>query len=140
MIGYIPEMLFDKELDSLGLLGMERAAMASTSVAVQPRMAATGAGLAMVHDFALPVAPALEPVLPGEIALDRSFYLIRHEDDLRVRRLTRFAEMLVAGPRAELAATAQRLTGPGQRADAGAAQRNNHGTTREETACSSTRS
>ena len=57
----------------------------------------------MVHDFALPSAPELTRVLPDELALTRSFYLIRHADDRRVERLNRFAEALAAGLRAEVA-------------------------------------
>jgi DNA-binding transcriptional LysR family regulator len=102
LVGYIPEMIFDKELDYLGQLGVARPALASNSVAVQLRLAAAGAGLAIVHDFALPAAPGLVRVLP-EVALERAFFLIRHEDDLKARRLTRFAERLVAGMRRALA-------------------------------------
>jgi len=137
VIGYIPQMIFDKELDYLGMLGVERAAMASNSVAVQLRMAEAGAGLAMVHDFALPAAPGLVPVLPGRIALARAFYLIRHADDLKVRRLTRFADLLVAGMRRALAGPSAALTGPGAGEDAG---RRDAAWPREETACSSTTS
>lgn len=99
LIGYIPEMIFDKELDYLGQLGVERPALASNSVAVQHHMARQGAGVAVTHDFALHGDPALVPVLPEAFALARSFYLIRHADDARVRRLSRFAELLVAGLR-----------------------------------------
>jgi len=33
-------------------------------------------------------------VLTGSVALRRSFYLVRHADDRRIARLTRFAEEL----------------------------------------------
>tara|TARA_B100000678_G_C17967609_1_gene405738 strand:+ start:322 stop:570 length:249 start_codon:yes stop_codon:yes gene_type:complete len=68
-----------------------------------------GAGLGIVHDFALPFAPGVRIVLPQRIALRRSFWLIRHADDRRSRRLTRLAEMLSQGLRAEVARLEARL-------------------------------
>ncbi|WP_116131649.1 LysR family transcriptional regulator [Tropicimonas sp. IMCC34043] len=99
LIGYIPEMIFDKELDYLGKIGADRPRLASNSVAVQFHMARQGAGVAVVHDFALVGDDVLVPVLPEEFSLDRSFFLIRHADDAGVRRLTRFAELLLVGIR-----------------------------------------
>ena len=59
--------------------------------------------MAVVHDFALPSAPGVVKVLEDQVALLRSFYLIRHVDDKRVERLNRFAEMLAQGLRTEVA-------------------------------------
>ena len=53
-----------------------------------------GAGVGVVHDFALPSAPDLVHLLPDEISLTRAFWLIRHADDGRVLRLNRFADVL----------------------------------------------
>ena len=94
MIGYIPDLIFDKELDYLAAAGVETVALASNSVSVQFNWVRTGAGLAIVHDFALPSAPGVVRILPGELSLTRSFYLIRHADDRRVERLNRFAALL----------------------------------------------
>ncbi|WP_323769072.1 LysR family transcriptional regulator [Antarctobacter sp.] len=102
VIGYIPDMIFDKELDYLSDLGLERVPLASSSVAVQFHWLRLGAGLGIVHDFAMPTAPGLQFVLRDEISLTRSFYLVRHADDRRLERQTRFAEALVAGMREEL--------------------------------------
>ena len=44
MIGYIPDMIFDKELDYLNDIGVERVALASNSVSVQIKMAGAGHG------------------------------------------------------------------------------------------------
>ncbi len=95
MIGYIPDLIFDKELDYLAEAGVETAALASNSVSVQFNWVRAGAGVAIVHDFALPAAPGLVRVLPEALNLTRSFYLIRHADDRRVERLNRFAALLV---------------------------------------------
>jgi DNA-binding transcriptional LysR family regulator len=103
IIGYIPDMIFDKELDYLGELGLTRVPLASNSVAVQFHWLRQGAGLGIVHDFALPAAQGVRLVLPEAISLSRSFYLVRHADDRRLERQTRFADALVAGMRSELA-------------------------------------
>jgi DNA-binding transcriptional LysR family regulator len=103
IIGYIPDMIFDKELDYLEETGAGAAALASNSVSVQFNWVRAGAGLAIVHDFALPTAPEVHKVLTDEITLTRSFYLIRHEDDRRIDRLNRFADRLAQGLRREVA-------------------------------------
>ncbi|WP_296763152.1 LysR family transcriptional regulator [Sediminimonas sp.] len=102
VIGYIPDMIFDKELDYLSDLGVERVPLASNSVSVQVNWLRHGAGLGVVHDFALPMSHPLRKVLAAEIGLTRSFYLIRHADDRRLERLNRFASALVSGLRAEV--------------------------------------
>ncbi|MBN7786031.1 LysR family transcriptional regulator [Ponticoccus gilvus] len=103
MVGYIPDMIFDKELDYLDALGLRRVAFASNSVSVQFQWLRQGAGLGIVHDFALPSAPGLRPVLRDAVSLTRSFYLVRHEDDRRLDRMNRFATALLEGLRRELA-------------------------------------
>lgn len=102
MVGYIPDMIFDKELDYLSGIAPGPVALTSNSVSVQLNLLRAGAGLGVVHDFALPAAPELCRVLPDRIALTRSFWLIRHADDGRVDRLNRFAARLVDGTRREL--------------------------------------
>lgn len=100
LIGYIPDMIFDKELDYLAEIGASAPPLASNSVSVQLNFLRQGAGVGVVHDFALPSAPELRRVLSHEIALTRSFWLIRH--DGREARLNRFARALIAGARAEM--------------------------------------
>ena len=103
LVGYIPDMIFDKELDYLAELGLAAPPLASNSVSVQLNFLRAGAGVGVVHDFALPAARDLQRILPNDISLTRSFWLIRHADDARVPRLTRFAEDLVRLCRAEMA-------------------------------------
>jgi DNA-binding transcriptional LysR family regulator len=102
MVGYIPDMIFDKELDYLSQIGAPPVALASNSVSVQLNWLRAGAGVGVVHDFALPAAPELVKVIPDQISLSRAFWLIRHEDDGRVARLNRFADLLVSGARTEM--------------------------------------
>ena len=61
-----------------------------------------GAGLGIVHAFAMPLAPDLVAVLPQTVSLTRSFYLVRHADDRRHDRMNRFAAALVDGIRKEV--------------------------------------
>ena len=102
-VGYIADMIFDKELDYLGEVGAGAVPLASNSVTVQLNWVRQGAGVAVVHDFALPTAPEAVRVLAGQVALRRAFYLIRHADDRRVERLNRFADLLAQGVRREVA-------------------------------------
>ena len=102
IVGYVPDMIFDKELDYLSELGLGPASIASNSVSVQLHLIRHGAGLGVVHDFALPATPGLQKVLADEIELTRTFYLIRHADDAHVERLNRFAEALIDGIRREV--------------------------------------
>lgn len=103
LVGYIPDMIHDKELDYLAELGAGTVALASNSVSVQLNWLRAGAGVGVVHDFALPAAPELVQVIPQQVALTRSFWLIRHADDGRVERLNRFADLLAQGLRREVA-------------------------------------
>ncbi|MEX0349705.1 MAG: LysR family transcriptional regulator [Paracoccaceae bacterium] len=103
MIGYIPDMIFDRELDYLSDLGIKRVMLASNSVSVQLRLAAGATGLCVAHDFTLPSHRRLAKVLPDQISLTRSFYLVRHQGDRRSERLNRFAAALSAGIRDEVA-------------------------------------
>ncbi len=102
MIGYIPDMIFDAELDYLAQFGVTRVPLASNAVSVQLNLARAGAGLAIVHDFALPAAPELVRVLPDAVRLKRSFWLVTHAGP-RDARLDRVSTLLRDGMRAEIA-------------------------------------
>lgn len=103
VVGYISDMIFDKELDYLSEIGIEKPDLASNSVSVQLNWINQGGGLGFVHDFALPMYPAVKRILTDQIRLTRSFYLVRHEDDKRLERMNRFAEALSTGLRQEIA-------------------------------------
>lgn len=102
MVGYIPDMIFDKELDYLAEIGVAAVPLASNSVSVQLNWLRSGAGVGVVHDFALPTAPELVRVIPDQVRLTRAFWLIRHADDGRIVRFSRFATRLAQGIRAEV--------------------------------------
>ena len=94
IVGYISDMIFDKELDYLSDLGVERVQLASNSVSVQFNWLRSEEGVGIVHDFALPFAPNLQRILTEDIVFKRSFYLVRHADDRRLERMNRFATAL----------------------------------------------
>lgn len=101
IVGYIPDMIFDKELDYLGDIGAGAVQLASNSVAVQLQMLRHG-GVGFAHDFALHAAPELRRVLISKVSLTRTFYLVRHRSDRQSERLTRFAEALRLGMQQEV--------------------------------------
>lgn len=103
VIGYIPDMIFDKELDYLSEAGIESVPMASNSVSVQFNWICKGGGVGVVHDFAIPSNGDIVKLLPDQFSLSRSFYLIRHADDRRLERMNRFALALCEGLREETA-------------------------------------
>ncbi len=102
IVGYIPDMIFDKQLDYLHEIGAQHINVASNSVSVQINLLRQGAGVGFVHDFAMPFAPELRLVLPDAVRLRRSFYLIRHQDDRKVERLNRIADLVFRGIRKEV--------------------------------------
>ncbi len=102
VVGYIPDMIFDRELDYLSELGVEAPVLASNSVSVQLQLIRQGAGIGVVHDFALPATPGVRRVLTDDFALTRAFHLVRHADDRGVVRQNRFAASLLSGLRAEI--------------------------------------
>lgn len=103
LIGYIPDMIFDRELDYLNDIGVDRVALASNSVSVQLRQVVLGSGICVAHDFTLPFHPNLRKILTDQVSLTRSFHLVRHQGDQRNERLNRFAEALTRGLREEVA-------------------------------------
>jgi len=103
LVGYIPDMIFDRELDYLSALDLGRVPLASNSVSVQLNMIRQGAGIGVVHDFSLPAVTGVEKVLSDEVSLTRSYYLIGHADDQLSPQLSHFAECLAVGIRTEVA-------------------------------------
>ncbi|WP_069301657.1 LysR family transcriptional regulator [Neptunicoccus sediminis] len=103
LIGYINDLIFDDELDYMDEMGEAiRAPLTSNSFSVQMNWARRGAGVCIVHDFAIPTFPDVERILTDQISLTRSFYLVRHSDDRRVERLNRVAQLLTGKIRQEI--------------------------------------
>jgi len=102
VVGYIPEFLYDAELDHLGELGLPRVGLASNSVVVQLNWARAGVGVAVMHDFALASAPDLGRILGQEVAIRRTYWMLRPAGSDKDARLSRFAARLAQGVQAEL--------------------------------------
>ncbi|SDZ37459.1 transcriptional regulator, LysR family [Jannaschia faecimaris] len=102
IVGYIPDMIFDADLDYLGEVGAVAPGLASNSAAVQLGLIRAGGGIGVVHDFMLAGAPDLIRVLPGDVRLTRAFHLSRHSD-AGGPLITRAADLLAEGVRAEVA-------------------------------------
>ncbi|CAN5217394.1 LysR family transcriptional regulator [soil metagenome] len=95
LIGYVPEFIFSPELDYLGEVeaGLE-AQLRSTSINVQHRMVAEGAGIGVLPDFIGRRDDGLVPVLDGEIEIQRSFWLVTHGDLRTLARIEAVAHWL----------------------------------------------
>lgn len=103
-IGYISDMIFDKELDYYTLLGRgTEPALTSNSLIMQLRWCLGGVGICILPDFVAREHPSLRAVLAKDIHLTRAFYLVRHQDDARVARINRMADVVVERMRAALA-------------------------------------
>lgn len=102
VVGYIPDMIFDRDLDYLGTIGADVVQLASNSASVQLMLLRQG-GVGFVHDFALPFAPELRRVLSGQVSLRRAFHLVRHASDKRSDRINQVAQGVLLGLRAEVA-------------------------------------
>tara|TARA_A100001015_G_C14612982_1_gene564927 strand:+ start:200 stop:457 length:258 start_codon:yes stop_codon:yes gene_type:complete len=76
--------------------------LGSNSVSVQYHWLRAGAGIGFAHDFALPSSSSLKRIIPDQLSLTRSFYLLRYKEDHRLERMNRLAQALVAGIRAEI--------------------------------------
>lgn len=95
LIGYISDMIFDKELDYLSTIGQDRGVrLTSNSLIVQLRWTLAGHGVCILPDFVAREYPDLVPILPEVTQLTRSFYLVRHQDDDRIARVNRAADVV----------------------------------------------
>jgi DNA-binding transcriptional LysR family regulator len=101
VVGYIPDMIFDRALDYMGEVGLS-VTLASNSASVQLMLLRQG-GVGVIHDFALPFAPELTRILTEEVSLRRAFYLVRHDAGGRSERMARLAGAVARGLREEIA-------------------------------------
>jgi DNA-binding transcriptional LysR family regulator len=95
LIGYVPDLIYAPELRYLAEVD-ERLAptLRSSSIAAQARLIASGAGCGILPCFIGDADPDLVRVLPGEIAIQRGFWLVVHRDRRHVARIERFIAWL----------------------------------------------
>ncbi|MEZ5871293.1 MAG: LysR family transcriptional regulator [Nitratireductor sp.] len=103
-IGYVPEFIYDKELDYIPLVSPDiKPHLTSTSVHVQLEATLADGGLCILHDFMANQYPQLQKVLPEKISFTRTFWFIVHEDYARLERIRIISEAVVSGMRKLLA-------------------------------------
>ena len=107
LIGYISDMIFDKELDYQSIIGAERMPqLTSNSLIVQMRWCVAGHGICILPDFVANEYPNLIKIMPEEAHLVRTFYLVRHQDDDRIARVARAADVVAEYLKAKLTSLA----------------------------------
>ncbi|PZO91896.1 MAG: LysR family transcriptional regulator [Sphingomonas sanxanigenens] len=97
LVGYVPDLIYSPELRYLEDVGEGLAAsIASTSVAAQATMIASGAGVGIIPCFIGDADPRLARLLPDRIDIRRTFWLVVHRDLRGVSRVSRFVDWLDA--------------------------------------------
>ena len=95
LIGYVPDFNLAPELDYLDEIGPGLSArLRSTSINMQLRMIAEGAGIGVLPDFVARTNAGLVRVLPDAVELVRSFWLVTHEDIRRLPRILAVSRLL----------------------------------------------
>ncbi|MBP1888146.1 LysR family transcriptional regulator [Sinorhizobium mexicanum] len=95
-VGYIEDMIFTPGLDYLGEVqpGL-RAHFQSSSILTQLKAARQGLGLCVLPHFMARDEPNLEIVLPEEIELKRTYWMICHRDLIAVPRVRAVRDFLI---------------------------------------------
>jgi len=97
LIGYVPEFIYSPELDYLGEIGARiEPSLRSTSINVQHRLVAAGAGIGVLPAFIGTRDTGLVPLLADEVRIARSFWLVTHGDMRRLARIEAVARWLKA--------------------------------------------
>ena len=102
LISYIPELLVDPGLDLPQSFRNREPSLRSNSVLVQWAWLRDGAGIGLVHDFALSQAPELVRV-HETFAIDRCYFLNMRRDDTRFKRTQALADLLAEEIRTQIA-------------------------------------
>jgi DNA-binding transcriptional LysR family regulator len=103
-VSYIEELIEYPELRSLDqILPGTRAVFRSTSSAAQQAAVAAGIGLGLLHLFAAEQDPRLVRILPDEVEVQRSYWLVVHADLRRLPRIRAAIDFLEQITRARAA-------------------------------------
>lgn len=93
-IGYIDDLIFAPELDYVETIGEVAPRIKSSSLVAQLKATLAGAGLCMLPAFIAAGEPDLVQVLPEEVTITRSFWLIVHEDLRSLARISMTADYI----------------------------------------------
>lgn len=95
LISYVPEFIYSPELDYLGEVGSGlEPQLRSTSINIQHRLIAGGAGIGVLPAFIGDRDPALRPLFAREREIRRSFWLVTHADTRGLARIEAVAALL----------------------------------------------
>jgi DNA-binding transcriptional LysR family regulator len=102
-IGYVPEFIYDKELDYIPLVSPDiKPHLTSTSVHVQLEATLADGGACILHDFMARQYPQLVRVLPDKVSFTRAFWFIVHEDYAKLERIRVVSDTIIEHMRARL--------------------------------------
>ena len=103
-IGYVNDLIYDKELDYIPLVSPDiKPYLTSTSVHVQLEATLADAGVCILHDFMAAPFEQLRKVLPEQISFTRSFWYVVHEDYAKLERVRVVSEAIIESIRRKLA-------------------------------------
>jgi len=95
-IGYVSDLIYDKELDYIPHIAPDiKPFLTSTSVHVQLKATLANGGVCILHDFIARQYPQLVRVLPGEISFTRTFWYIVHEDYAKLQRIKLVSDVII---------------------------------------------
>lgn len=103
LVGYVPDILYAPELRYLEELPLVlEPQLRSSSINAQAELVATGGGIGILPHFIAAPDPRFVPILP-EISIERSFWLVAHQETARFRQVRAMIDWLVETVRAERA-------------------------------------
>ena len=89
-VGYIEELLFTPELDYLPQVSPKISAkFRSANLIAQLNATIAGFGIAVLPHFMATAHPELRPVLPDEVRISRTFWMLMHADSKDLARIGR---------------------------------------------------
>ncbi|WP_298126846.1 LysR family transcriptional regulator [Brevundimonas sp.] len=101
-IGYIGDLLYAPELDYMQAPDVDiRVALQSSNLIAQLQAALAGAGLCVLPDFIAAREPGLTRVLPRDVGLQRSLWLVVHADLKSLARIRAVMSMILEEVRAD---------------------------------------
>ena len=94
-VGYIEELLYTPELDYLPQVTPKVSAkFRSANLIAQLNATIAGFGIAVLPHFMATAHPELDPILPDEISISRSFWLLMHADSKDLARIRAVADYI----------------------------------------------
>ena len=95
LIGYIPDLLYSTELNYWSDFGLDLSpSVRSSSINAQYRLAAAGAGIAVLPYFIGDSDATLVRIIPA-LSVRRSFWIVTHEETRQLARIRAFTTWLV---------------------------------------------